>query len=192
MSNRFDLKAADHSRGEALVNHTQFSSTESMIDTPASTRSSDPPNMTETSSTSTSSSVPWQGCTYIIRHSKTGEVLTLLDGQVILEKPGGRGHIKWDCVDTGGWLGFKSPISGKYISQHRDGLICAVDHHSWCEHFVARSNPEGGYLLLMRQGGKLFDFFGGDLRVLGLEVVDGKKKVAKVDEGGIVWDFVKV
>lgn len=45
----------------------------------------------------------------------------------------------------------------------------------------------------MRQGGKLFDFLGGDLRVVGLKEVDGKKKVAKVEgTDGIVWDFVKV
>lgn len=138
------------------------------------------------------SSVPWKGSTYIIRDSKTGEVLTLLDGEVILEKPGDRGHIKWDRVENGGWLGFKNPISGKYIGEEKGRLECIVKHHQWCEHFIARPAPEGGYLLLMRQGGRWCDGFGETLRVIRLNRFGSKNGLVKDSGGGIVWDFVKV
>lgn len=158
MFQEFPLKEADFTRWEALVNNlaqgnssnTQ-SSKHTTIKTPAATvapSTSSNPRTTPAMADKIWLSIPWQGCTYIIRYSKTGEVLTLVDGQVVLEKPGGRGHVRWDCVDTGGWLGFKSPISGKYIGQHHDELVCAVDHHLWCEHFIARPSPEGGTFYL--------------------------------------------
>ncbi|RDI84775.1 hypothetical protein Vi05172_g5336 [Venturia inaequalis] len=174
------LKSMDVSNSQSSTNTT--------VMTPPSSNGA--PYIVETHSTS--SSTPWQGCTYIIRYSKTGEVLTFVDGEVVLEKPGGRGCIKWDCVETGGWVGFKSPVSGRYIGQHDGELVCDVDHHLWCEHFIARPVPEGGFVLLMREGHESLDYLGGGLRVVGSKEVHGKKKVAKVDGDAIIWDFVKV
>src|SRR6266487_2794649 len=45
-----------------------------------------------------SSSVPWPGSTFIIRSVSSGQVITLLDGQIVLAPPGGRGSIHWACV----------------------------------------------------------------------------------------------
>lgn len=137
------------------------------------------------------SSVPWKGSAYIIRHSETGQVLTLLNGHVILEKPGGRGHIKWDCVENGGWLGFKNPISGKYLGEDGGKLVCVAGYHKMCQHFVARPVPGGGYLLLMRQDGKWFGGVGETLRAVGskqcgIQTIVGKSGV------GVVWEFMKV
>lgn len=135
---------------------------------------------------------PWKGCTYIIQYSKTGEALTLLDGQVVLEKPGGCGHFKWHCVETEGWMGFRNPISGKYLGEDNGELVCMVGHHLSCEHFIAQPVPDGGYLLLMRQDGKGWGF-GEKLRVVGLKHFGSEKRLAKVEVAdGIVWDFVKV
>jgi hypothetical protein len=65
-------------------------------------------------------------------------------------------------------------------------MVCRVDLHQSCEHFIARAVPEGGYFLLMKHGGE-------KLRFIGSKEVDGEKRLAKVEgDDGIVWDFVKV
>ncbi|KAE9985025.1 hypothetical protein BLS_000052 [Venturia inaequalis] len=181
MSSNFDLSGADFSRWEALVKQlasgakvsdTQESSTGTNINTPPTTVN-DPPSVSSTRTPPAvaeenriSSSVPWKGSTYIIRHSTTSQVLTLLDGQVVLEKPGGRGHIKWDCVENGGWLGFKNPISGKYLGEDKGELVCVVGYHKSPQHFVTRPVPNGGYLLLMRQDINWFFGSGETLRAI--------------------------
>jgi hypothetical protein len=141
-----------------------------------------------------SSSVPWPSSTFIIRYSKTGEVLTLVDGQLVLTKPGGRGCFRWDCVENNGWLGFRNEVSGKYIGiDYQAELVCTVMHHKWYEQFIARPVPEGGYLLLMRHEGKTFGGCGDTLRLVGTKEKDGKKKLSKVESAdGIIWDFVRV
>jgi hypothetical protein len=57
------------------------------------------------------SSIPWPGRTYIIRSHKNGQVITFLDGKVVMDKPGGLGTFRWRCVEEKGWMGFKDPAS---------------------------------------------------------------------------------
>src|ERR1700712_4541908 len=77
---------------------------------------------------SNSSSVPWSGHIYIIRSAITGQVLTLLEGNLVMAKPGGRGSIHWACVEKNGWLGFRNPVSGKFLGHDQVGnLRCIVD-----------------------------------------------------------------
>jgi hypothetical protein len=135
-----------------------------------------------------SSSVPWPGSTFIIRSAKSGDVLTLLDGQVILARPGGRGSIHWACVETKGWLGFKNLVTGCFLGHDKEGkLCCLVKRHQPWESFCVRMRPEGGYVLLMTHWERLWH--------VGSEVEQGVEKLAKVGDGGsggIVWEFVKV
>ncbi|KAH7562522.1 hypothetical protein BM1_02042 [Bipolaris maydis] len=64
------------------------------------------------------SSIPWPGRTFIIRSHDTGQVITFLDGEIILDKPGGFGTFRWRCVERRGWLGFRDPVSARYMGVH--------------------------------------------------------------------------
>ena len=84
-----------------------------------------------------SSLVPWPGSTFIIRSVSSGHVLTLLDGQVLLAQPGGPGSIYWACVETKGWLGFRNPVSGKFLGHNKyGGLCCSANQHQEWEKFA--------------------------------------------------------
>lgn len=136
-----------------------------------------------------SSSVPWPGSTFILRSATTGLVLTLLDGQINLAPVGGTGSIHWVCVETKGWLGFRNPVSGRFLG-HDGGkgrLVCAGDRHREHENFCVRLRPEGGFVLLATKS--------GGLAVVGSKIDKGVEMLARVESGNgeeIVWEFVKV
>jgi hypothetical protein len=135
-----------------------------------------------------SSSVPWPGSTFILRSAASGHVVTLLDGQVVLAPPGGRGSIHWDCVEAKGWLGFRNNVSGRSLGHDAAGrLCCSAERHQGWENFCARLRPDGGYVLLMTHYERLWQ--------VGTKVVNGVDMLAKMDlrqPDGIVWEFVKV
>ncbi|MCJ1235664.1 hypothetical protein MMC14_003635 [Varicellaria rhodocarpa] len=136
--------------------------------------------------------VPWPGSTFIIRSVSSGHVITLLDGQVVLTQPGdnlNRGSICWACVETKGWLGFRNTVSGTFLGHDKKGRLCCVakQHQGW-ERFCARMKPEGGCVLLMQHWERLWN-------VEMVEVEQGAKKLAKVEDGGLdgmVWEFIKI
>jgi len=135
-----------------------------------------------------SSSVPWPGSTFIIRALSTGQVITLLDGQIVLASPGARGSIHWKCVETKGWLGFRNAVSGNYLGHNDKGVLrCRVDKHQGWENFCARLRPEGGYVLLMTHFERLWH--------IGIKKERGVEMLAKLGDGGskgIVWEFIEV
>jgi len=105
-----------------------------------------------------------------------------------MARPGGRGSIHWSCEETKGWLGFRSPISGKYLGHNKQGRFScfAKGHYEW-EYFSPRMSPDGGYVLLMTHWERLWY----------VEVVeqDGVRKPAKTDRGmqyATIWEFIKV
>ncbi|KAL8975790.1 MAG: hypothetical protein Q9205_008073 [Flavoplaca limonia] len=132
--------------------------------------------------------VPWPGSTFIIRSVSSGHVLTLLDGQIVLTQPGGRGSIHWACVETKGWLGFLNVVSGKFLGYDANWkLCCSAERHSWWEFFCIRMRPEGGCVLLMTHYERLWQ--------VGIKVEQGVEKLAKMEYGGsdrIVWEFAKI
>ena len=135
-----------------------------------------------------SSSVPWPGSTFIIRSVSSGHVITLLDGQIVLTQPSGRGSIHWACVETKGWLGFQNPVSGRFLGHDVKGRLCcsATRHQGW-ENFSVRMRPEGGYVLLMTHFERLWH--------VGTKVDQGVEQLAKIWDGasdGIIWEFIKV
>jgi hypothetical protein len=142
-----------------------------------------------------SSSVPWPGSTYIIRSTSTstsGHVITLLEGQVLLEEPGGRGSSYWDCIEKDGWLGFRNPVSGNLLGHDDAGkLRCFTDRQGDWEYFCVRMRPEGGFVLLLRDGHRA-----ERLWQLGVKVEMGmsdERWLGKIEgTGGIAWEFVKV
>ncbi|KAL8725440.1 MAG: hypothetical protein Q9181_006417 [Wetmoreana brouardii] len=132
--------------------------------------------------------VPWPGSTFIIRSVSSGHVITLLEGEITLTQPGGRGSIYWICEETKGWLGFRNTVSGMLLGHDAKGMLCcsAKRHQSW-EYFCVRMKPEGGCVLLMTHYSGLWH--------VGFKEEQGEKKLAKIGEGGsdgIVWEFAKV
>ncbi|KAL8769041.1 MAG: hypothetical protein Q9209_004827 [Squamulea sp. 1 TL-2023] len=132
--------------------------------------------------------VPWPGSTFIIRSVKSGHVLTLLDGQIVLAQPGGRGSIHWACVETKGWFGFLNVVSGMFLGYDANWkLCCSVERHRWWEFFCVRPRPEGGCVLFTTHYERLWP--------VGIKVEQGVEKLAKIEGGGsdgIVWEFAKV
>lgn len=132
--------------------------------------------------------VPWPGSTFMIRSVESGQVITLLDGKIVLDEPGSHGSSYWKCVETKGWLGFLNVVSGGYLGHDANGrLCCSVKHHKGWERFCFRARPEGGCILLMTHYDGLWH--------VGMKVEQEVEKLAKIGEGGsdgIVWEFVKV
>ena len=135
-----------------------------------------------------SSSIPWPGSTFIVRSVSCGLVLTLLAGRVVLAPPGDRGNIHWECVERKGWLGFRNPVSGKFLGHNLFGFLeCGAEKHDGWENFCVRITPNGGYVLLMTDW--------GNLQQVGTKMDWGVEKLGKVVYGssdGIVWEFIKV
>ena len=134
------------------------------------------------------SSVPWPGSSYMIRCVTSGDVLTLLDGQIVLAPLGDRGSFQWECVETKGWMGFRNPVSGKYLGHDQRGkLHCSADRHQGWENFCPRLRPDGGYILLMTHFERLWH--------VGIKIEHGVERIAKIGDGGsdgIIWEFIKV
>ena len=132
--------------------------------------------------------VPWPGSTFIILCITSGRVITLLGGKITLTPPGGRGSIYWECVETGGWLGFRDTVSGMFLGHDANrNLRCSAKLHLPWEYFNVRMKPDGGCVLLMTHFDKLWH--------VGVKTESGVEKLAKIAEGGsggIAWEFVKV
>ncbi|KAF3937800.1 hypothetical protein ABW19_dt0205833 [Dactylella cylindrospora] len=130
--------------------------------------------------------IPWPGKTYIIQDRKSGNVITLMEGSISLEAPTSKGvevgGQQWECIMKEGWLGFKNPVSGRFLGHDSRGYLQAdaVEQHSW-EEFCVRQHPEGGYVLFLRH----YD----GLEHIGLSW----GRLAKVGDSSseLLWDFVK-
>ncbi|KAI9748670.1 MAG: hypothetical protein M1835_001738 [Candelina submexicana] len=164
---------------------------ESTIDpttTPPETIAADPLNDYDVFSSAkpSFSLVPWPGSSFIIRSVESGHVITLLNGHVRLTQPGGHGCVRWECVETEGWLGFRNTVSGKYLGYDAKGrLRCSAEQHKKWEYFCARARPEGGCILLMTHWEKLWR--------VGIMVEQGVEKLAKIEgSDGMMWEFAKV
>ncbi|XP_014562768.1 hypothetical protein COCVIDRAFT_83387 [Bipolaris victoriae FI3] len=138
------------------------------------------------------SSIPWPGRTFIIRSRKNGQVITFLDGEVVMDKLGGLGTFRWRCVEEKGWIGFKDPASAQYLGYHEHGLLfCRSPHHRNNEYICPRMRPEGGCVLLVIHDENL-----RPLGVYGNESENGIKQKIKINmdwsSEEIVWDFIEV
>jgi hypothetical protein len=117
--------------------------------------------------------------------------MTLLNGEVKLDKPGGLGTFRWRCVERDGWIGFQDPASAMYLGY--DGqrwLQCTARKHDAWEYMCARKRPEGGYVLLVLVRWSLIP-----LGVYENEKEGGMElrvKIADWKADGIAWDFVEV
>ncbi|KAL5344726.1 hypothetical protein ACLOAV_010418 [Pseudogymnoascus australis] len=135
-----------------------------------------------------SSGVPSHDSTFIIRSVSSGHVITLLDGQVVLAPPGGRGSIHWACVETKGWFGFRNRISNKFLCHAWNGrLECSATQHDGWRHFSITPVPKGGYIMQM------LDFW--TLRPIVINEENGLQKLGRTGiklSDGIIWEFVRI
>ncbi|KAJ5022942.1 hypothetical protein PSV08DRAFT_404953 [Bipolaris maydis] len=137
------------------------------------------------------SSIPWPGRAFIIRSRKNGQVITFLDGEVVMDKIGGLGTFRWRCVEEKGWLGFKDPASAHCLGYQEHGILfCRFPHHRNNERIFPRMRPEGGYVLLVRHDDHL-----RPLGVFADQSKSGTKQKIKIMDWSsedIVWDFIEV
>jgi hypothetical protein len=137
------------------------------------------------------SSIPWPGRTFIIRNQANGKVITFLNGEIILDKPGGLGTFRWRCVEKFGWLGFKDPASAQHLGYDEESrLRCAVDHHQDWEYICPRMRPDGGFVLMVLVEQQLLP-----LGAIAEESKNGTKQKVKIMDWlseGVVWDFIEV
>jgi len=137
-------------------------------------------------------SFPWPGFTFIIREVPSKRVISLQEGQVVLVESESDDckSTHWECVENKGWLGFRNPVSGKWLGHWTDDeIICSQPDHLGWEFFCARRiSPEGGYVLLMRNG---------DDELWPVVIRPGHEgaMLAKANKrvgDGLVWEFIKV
>lgn len=133
-------------------------------------------------------SVPCPGKTYKIHLKDTNKVITITEGEVVLQspaeaQPGGGWY--WVCVEKGNWLGFRNHVSGNFLGHNGWlGLHAKVKHHDAPGSFCVRHHPLGGYLLLTKYP------WGEEMRQIGC-ASDGKTLIqGKID--GSQWMFEEV
>jgi hypothetical protein len=128
------------------------------------------------------------GSTVIIRSVSCGNVLTLLNGHVVLAPFGGRGSSLWACVEIEGWFGFRNCVSNQFICHGSDGrLKCSAEQHDGWRHFTITPVPKRGYIMQM------LDWW--TLRPIVIDAENGIQKLARTGHKlseGVVWKFLEV
>lgn len=148
-----------------------------------STTSSPPRHL----NTARSMDCPWKGRSFIIRDSNTSLVIGLQKGILrLVPEHSERGcGIHWSCVESDGMLlGFQNMVSGTFIGHNNRGkLIAGAKLHRDWESFCVREHPDGGYLLLVKQGSGF----------LPMRIDGGTELVVSNNrDEGVVWEFTRV
>lgn len=134
-----------------------------------------------------STPVPRPGHTFLIRSVSSGEVITLVNGQIVLAHPDGR-ESHWVCEDVGGWFGFRNVVSGRFLGRNWDwDLCCSAPWGKEWEIFRAHQLPEGGTVLLMTHW--------WTERPVGIKRENGAERLAMIENwqaDAAVWEFVEV
>ncbi|RDW84147.1 uncharacterized protein DSM5745_04473 [Aspergillus mulundensis] len=134
---------------------------------------------------------PYAGGTFIIRHIKTGRVISLQDGMLRLHDAGKAhdGGSHWRCIESPDlWLEFRNAVSARFIEtdwwQQRQFGATGILHSDDAK-FCVRPHPGGGYRMLVKyETGFRPMLTGGNL---GDRLV-----VAEVGVFGSLWEFLEV
>ncbi|KAI1770126.1 hypothetical protein F4818DRAFT_434045 [Hypoxylon cercidicola] len=127
---------------------------------------------------------PWPGNTYIIRDPDSERQITLVGGQLRLAPHlGNQGGYHWECIESNGWMGFRSPSDHLHIGHdnRRNFIASAKEHRPW-EYFNTRAHPKGGHILLVVHGWQQWKMTISE---------DGSNLIETMDEG-TAWEFEKV
>ncbi|KAL4993284.1 hypothetical protein BDV10DRAFT_198455 [Aspergillus recurvatus] len=136
---------------------------------------------------STPATCPYAGATFVIRHARTGRVISLQNGILSLHNADKAhdGGSHWRCVQSEDmWLGFKNAVSAGYIGHNRQ-LTASAMLHVDSEKFCVRQHPCGGHLILLKYGSGFRPICAGGAR--GKELVVGSRGAT-----GSLWEFVEV
>ncbi|KKY14368.1 hypothetical protein UCDDS831_g08244 [Diplodia seriata] len=75
------------------------------------------------------SPTPHPGATVLIKAVLSNQVITLRGGRIILSPPDGSASL-WECVESNGWLGFRSAVSGAFLGRNWNlDLCCSAGWH---------------------------------------------------------------
>ncbi|KAI0122381.1 hypothetical protein F4814DRAFT_208014 [Daldinia grandis] len=127
---------------------------------------------------------PWPGHIYKIRDPKSERQITLVNGELRLEKDmGDQGGYHWLCIETDGYLGFRNPSNKVYMGHDYWGQFVARESHHWAwEFFNTRAHPDGGQLLLTVHG--------NEMKKMAVE--KGTNRLIETTGDGTAWEFVEV
>ena len=102
--------------------------------------------------------IPAAGFTFIIRTSRKGLVITLLEGHVMLTTPGSGHSQHWVCVEFNGWLGFRNRASGAYLGYDElsNRVICRAESQTERQNFHVFRRRCNGYTLLVKHSNELW------------------------------------
>lgn len=161
---------------------TAMSFSDDGIKTPSSSVFEKPPKVGYTPT------MPWSGKIYKIHLRNTDKLITLTEGEVMLQSPAeaqpGGGWF-WVCEEKGNYLGFRNHVSGNFLGHNgKSGLHARVTHHKAHEFFSVKHHPDGGLLLLVKYP------WGEEMRQIGY-ASDGKTLVEK-EKDGAQWIFEEV
>ncbi|KGO67110.1 Actin cross-linking [Penicillium italicum] len=137
--------------------------------------------------TARSRNCPWKGRSFVIRDPNTGLVIGLQYGilRLVSEDSEHGCGIFWSCVESDEMLlGFQNMVSGTFIGHNNKGKLIAwaKSHRDW-ESFCVREHPDGGYVLLVKQGSGF----------LPMRIDGGTQLVVSSDrDEGVAWEFTRV
>ncbi|CRL26958.1 unnamed protein product [Penicillium camemberti] len=137
--------------------------------------------------TARSRNCPWKDRSFVIRVPHTTLVIGLQKGSLRLvpERRAYRCGIYWSCVESDEMLlGFQNMVSGTFIGHNNKGKFIAEArfHRDW-ESFCVREHPDGGYVLLVKQGSGF----------LPMRIDRGTHLVVSTNkDDGVAWEFIRV
>jgi len=135
---------------------------------------------------STISSFPEPDSTFIIKSTSSGLAIAVSEGKVVQAPPGGK-ECHWVCIQTDGWLGFRNPVSGKFLGRNDDWhMACVATAHERHEWFHVRSRQEGHVLMQIHKE---------MLRPVGFTGAGETKTLAMMENWAskeIHWEFIRV
>ncbi|KAK0716720.1 hypothetical protein B0T21DRAFT_396243 [Apiosordaria backusii] len=140
---------------------------------------------------------------YIIWDRRRGHVLSLKDGELRFtpwhQPSKHRAHWYWTCVEEGGWLSLKSPVSGQFITAEDDVLGVELLRSSMPgsnQRFFFREATGGGYRVFFQQDESLVvvqsvDEHPGQPRSPPVALEVAKQGCSDEDTGEMIWVFVR-
>lgn len=129
---------------------------------------------------------PHVGGTFMIKSVGSEEVVSLVEGKIVLARPDGRGCY-WACIQGDGWLGFRNVVSGRFLGRGGNWKLCceALQYKEW-EWFQVRERSTGTVLIMKHKG---------ILRPVAIRVEKRAEYLAMVENWEVeekMWEFVEV
>ncbi|PVH95777.1 hypothetical protein DM02DRAFT_689392 [Periconia macrospinosa] len=135
---------------------------------------------------------PKAGSTFIIQSVKDKKVIAFWKGLVSLvewDKPNTTIITRWECVERGGWFGFRDPVSYQFLGCDYDALVCRNTTQNNNESFQVMERKEREYELLIPSI-KSSNLVG--LRPVAIGSPPAGLKVVNKSSEATVWRFIEL